>query len=337
MTVYEDFITKSAWKSPNRVILDLDSRSPVIDHRIKFRHLRCFLEVARQKSVVKAATALSITQPAASKTLRELEDLLEVQLFDRRKRGLTLTRFGEVFLRFAGASLTALRQGVDSIAQAREKGGYAISVGALPTVATRLVPIAIQRFKVEGVETTVRIMTGPNAFLISLLRDGDLDLVVGRLAEPELMRGLSFEHLYSERVCFVVRPGHPLLSGRTFELERIRNFTVLIPNEGSIIQPFVDRYLIANGVGSLPDKIETVSMAFGRSYTRSSDAVWIISRGVVGIDLEEGTLAELPIDTSETQGPVGLTTRSDAPPHLAVQMMMQVIRDVADDQVSILQ
>jgi LysR family pca operon transcriptional activator len=288
--------------------------------------------VARQKSVVKAARALNVTQPAVSKTLRELEVILDVKLFDRSRRGVTLTRFGDVFLRYAGASVTALRQGVDSITQARAKGGYKIAVGALPTVAAQLMPQAIQAFKQDGVETSVSVVTGLNTVLLSQLRVGDLDLVVGRLSEPELMTGLSFEHLYSERISFLVRPGHPLLQDGTFDLKRLRDFTVLMPNETSIIRPLVDRLLIANGVAALPDTIETVSMAFGRHYARNSDAVWIISHGVAADDIADGMLIELPVDTHEYVGPVGLTTRADTPPGPSARLLIQSIREVVSSQ-----
>lgn len=300
-----------------------------VDQRVKFRHLQCFLEIARQQSVVKAAAALSVTQPAVSKTIRELEELLGVALFERRGRGVALTRFGEVFLRYAGASVTALRQGVDSITQARTKGGLTIKVGALPTVSTRVMPQAVHLFKQDNTGTLVRVVTGENSVLLSQLRTGDLDLVVGRLADPELMTGLSFEHLYAERVSFIVRPGHPLLKTKPFNLAKLSGYTVLMPTEGSIIRPMVDRFLIAHGVASLPDQIETVSMAFGRGYTRMTDAVWLISRGVVAEDLEEGVLAELPIATDAATGPVGLTTRADIPPSLPAVMLMQTIRETA--------
>jgi LysR family transcriptional regulator, pca operon transcriptional activator len=299
-----------------------------LDQRVKYRHLQCFLEIARQRSVVKAAAALSVTQPAVSKTIRELEELLGVALFERRGRGVALTRFGEVFLRYAGASVTALRQGIDSITQARTKGGMAIKVGALPTVSTRVMPLAVSLFK-ENTGTVVRVVTGDNSVLLSQLRTGDLDLVVGRLADPELMTGLSFEHLYSERISFVVRPGHPLLQEKPFELGRIARYTVLMPTEGSIIRPMADRFLITHGIASIPDQIETVSMAFGRRYTRMNDAVWIISRGVIFDDLMDGVLAELPVETESTTGPVGLTTRADTPPSLAAIMLMQTIREAA--------
>jgi LysR family pca operon transcriptional activator len=130
----------------------------------------------------------------------------------------------------------------------------------------------------------------------------------------------------------VVRPGHPLLEAKTFDLKEIGNYTVLMPTEDSIIRPYVDRLLIANGVASYGDRIETVSMPFGRSYARSSDAVWIISNGVVADDLADGLLVELPVDTSETMGPVGLTSRADAPPGLAAQMLMQAVRETAKSQ-----
>jgi LysR family pca operon transcriptional activator len=143
------------------------------------------------------------------------------------------------------------------------------------------------------------------------------------------MTGLSFEHLYSERVSFVVRPDHPLLRDRPFDLAKVARYTVLMPTEGSIIRPLVDRFLITHGIATIPDQIETVSMAFGRRYTRMTEAIWIISRGVIADDLADGVLAELPVATDGTMGPVGLTTRADTPPSLPSVMLMQTIREAA--------
>lgn len=301
----------------------------MLDRRIKLRHLQCFLEVARHGSMVRAADRLSVSQPAISKTIRELEETLEVELFDRSAREVSLTRAGATFLRYAGASMTALMQGVDSLAQARSSGEHPIRVGVLPTVAARVVPDAVRLFK-AGNRTLLSLDTGSNAVMLSQLRVGELDLVVGRLAEPEQMTGLSFAYLYSERVSFVVRPGHPLLGDGGFSLDRLRDYPVLYPIEGSIIRPYVDRFLIAAGLGAVPDRIETVSDAFGRVYVRETDAVWIISHGVVARDVAEGRVVELPVDTEDTLGPVGLTTRTGQPVSPALQMFMDAVRDAAE-------
>jgi LysR family pca operon transcriptional activator len=121
-----------------------------------------------------------------------------------------------------------------------------------------------------------RIITGPNDYLLSLLRLGDVDMVIGRMAEPEAMVGFSFEHLYSERVVLVVRAGHPLLAAEPFNLAMIEAYQALMPPPGSVIRPIVERLLISHGVTQLRDEVETVSNAFGRSFVRFSDAVWII-------------------------------------------------------------
>ncbi|MEI2300917.1 pca operon transcription factor PcaQ [Ensifer sp. MJa1] len=301
----------------------------MIDARIKFRHLQTFVEVSRQKSVMKAAELLHVSQPAVTKTIRELEQVLGVAVFERDGRGIKITRYGEVFLRHAGAALTALRQGLDSVSQERDGDGVPVRVGALPTVSTRIMPRAMTLFLKEDTGARIKIVTGENAILLEQLRVGDLDLVVGRLAAPEKMTGFSFEHLYSEQVVFAVRAGHPLLSGGHSVFARLADFPVLMPTRASIIRPFVERFLITNGIASLPNQIETVSDAFGRAFVRASDAVWIISTGVVASDVDDGTLAILPIDTSETKGPVGLTMRADASPSPALSILMQTIREAA--------
>ena len=301
----------------------------MIDSRIKFRHLQTFVEVARQKSVMKAAELLHVSQPAVTKTIRELEGVLGVEVFERDGRGIQITRYGEVFLKHAGAALTALRQGLDSVTQERIGDAPPIRIGALPTVSTRIMPRAMQLFLEENTWSRLKIVTGENAVLLEQLRVGDLDLVVGRLAGPEKMTGFSFEHLYSEQVVFAVRAGHPLLKARQSHFNALGDYTILMPTRASIIRPFVEGLLIANGVPSLPNQIETVSDSFGRAFVRASDAIWIISAGVVANDIEDGALAVLPIDTSETKGPVGLTMRNDAVPSLPLSILMQTIREAA--------
>jgi LysR family transcriptional regulator, pca operon transcriptional activator len=294
--------------------------------------------VANRRSFAAAAGALAITQPAVSKAIAELEAILGVQVFERSRRGVFLTGYGEAFQRYAGASLTALRQGVDSVFQAQARGGYSLAVGALPTTAARIMPAAVQRAKAAGLGATLRIVTGPNEEMLTQLRQGGLDLVVGRLADPRQMQNLAFEYLYSEEIVFAVRPDHPLLvpphlqATASVELGALADHTVILPSLASIIRPEVDRLLVTQGVARLPDVIESVSPDFARRYARTSDAVWVISHGVVAVDLAEGALVRLPVNAPETRGPVGLTLRADMPASVSLQLLMKTIREVAAEE-----
>ncbi|KQZ82924.1 LysR family transcriptional regulator [Mesorhizobium sp. Root157] len=301
----------------------------MIENRVRFRHLQTFLEVARQKSVVKAAGILNVSQPAVTKTIRELEDALGVAVIERDGRGIRITRSGEIFMQHAGAAITALRHGIDSVTNPSMEAGPPIRIGALPTVSVHIMPLAMNLFLKEDTGATIKIVTGENAVLLEQLRLGDLDLVVGRLAAPEKMTGFFFEHLYSEQVVFVVRAGHPLLQGDQNVFTKLGDYPVLVPTRESVIRPVVDRFFIANGVASIPTKIETVSDSFGRAFLLQSDAIWIISHGVVSEDIRAGTLVRLPADTGDTRGAVGLTMRTDKPPSAAFSILLRTIREAS--------
>jgi len=298
----------------------------MIDGRIKLRHIRCFLEVARRKSLAKAADALGLSQPAVTKTLQDLESILGIELIERHRQGAELTNFGEVFLPRASACLVELDNAIQSVSQVRTRLEWTVRAGALPTVASRMMPTAIQRFKDRGADAIVEVITGPNNYLLELLRNDELDVVVGRLAAPDRMGDLSFIHLYSEPVRFVVRAGHPLTQGAPLDASRIAAYPVIVPDRDAVIRPAVDRLLITLGLGALPNRIESVSTSFGRAFISDTDAIWIISEGVVARDLAQGTMTTLGIDTSDTSGPVGLTTRADAMSNPGIELLKQAIR-----------
>lgn len=297
------------------------------DIRIRFRHLQCFLTIAQLRSVGAAADALAITQPALSKTLRELEDALGVKLFLRDKKGMMLTRFGEVFLQHAAASIASLRQGIDSIKLAENSGGLAVAVGVLPNVAASVMPKVVHLFKQKAPDTNVRIVMGSNSHLLDQLRLGELDLVLGRLAQPEYMIGLSFEQLYFESLVLAVRSGHPLLRTPRFRLKAISDYQWMLPHHGTIIRMEAERFLLAQGIALSHDIIETTSIGFGRSYSLCSDSIWFTPRGAAEPDVENGSIALLPLATGSMEGPVGITMRTDTMPAPSAALMMQSVRD----------
>lgn len=297
---------------------------------IRLRHLRTFVTVARERSLVRAADVLAVTQPAVSKTLKELEGILGTKLFDRSRRGGFLSPTGEIFLRHAEASLSALSRGLEEVEGLSAAAALPVRVGALPTVSARLLPLAIQRFRAQALGATPRIVTGPTAYLTAQLRQGELDIVIGRMGEPEEMMGLLFEHLYSEPIVFAARPGHPL-AGHAAPGAELARFEFLLPPPGSVIRPTVDRLFMAANLPRPASVVETVSLAFSRAYIRATDAIWVISEGVVLEDLQSGQLTRIAIPTDDTRGPVGISMRAGVAPSPAAEALLATLRLVAAD------
>lgn len=302
----------------------------MIDRRIKLRHVECFLAIARLGSLKAACADLNLTQPAVSKTLKELEEVLGAALMTRDRGGVNMTAEGSVFLEFAGQSLAALRRGLDGVAELRQGGGEALRVGTLPSVAARLMPQAVARFRALSPDTRLHLRDGAHGALTADLRDGRLDMVIGRMGAAEMMQGLSFMQLYQERVVLVVRAGHPL-AGSAPDMDILSRWPVLYPPEGAAIRPLVDRWCLARGLTSFADRIDCVSGAFGRNYLRVTDALWFISEGVVAQDRTDGRLAALPLDLGLTAGPVGLMTRPDTAPSRSQQLLIRALKEAAGD------
>ena len=295
-------------------------------HGIGYRHLRCFIEVARLASVSRAAEVLAISQPAVSKTLRELEARLGVALFERIGRRLRPTAAGLLFQKHAGLSLSELDRGVRAL-RAPERHRRRIAVGALPTVATRIMPRAVLAFSAAVPGGSLRVTTGPNWVLLSELRDGSLELVVGRLAAPDEMKGLVFEQLLVEPVAAVVRPGHPLAAAPGLP---VTDFPLVLPPPRAVIRPAVEQFFLSIGQEMPEALVETVSLAVGRGLVQMSDAVWFISRGVVAEEIALGTLVALELaGLPVIAGPVGLTRRAGAEPGAEVGALMAALRHAA--------
>ncbi|RWR28324.1 LysR family transcriptional regulator [Sinirhodobacter populi] len=284
----------------------------MLSPHLRLRHLRCFLEVARLGSLSAAAEALHVSQPAASKTIRELEEILGTALFDRSGRRLSLTAAGRVYQTHAGTAILDLER-AQKLVRDPPKQRPRVRAGVLPTAATGLVPHAALAFRAAHPEVLIDVMTGPNWLLLSLLREGQLDLVVGRMPQQGNHEGLSFRRLYWEKVVPVVHRGHPLLRP-DWDYGELAHYPLMLPPQGALIAAAVANWLHSVGIEDPQPAYENVSLAFGREVVLQSDTVWFISEGVVRPELESGALAVLPIRNDLLGGPVGISLREGGAP-----------------------
>ena len=185
-----------------------------------------------------------------------------------------------------------------------------LAIGILPSVATDRFPRAALEFQAAFPDAILRIATGPNWQLLDQLREGALDMVVGRMPNPDKMEGLSFQQLAIEEVVATIRPDHPL-QGFDFQPDSLKEFPLILPPKGALIYSVVSAYLLKNGLQNIHPVIENVSLAFGRKIALLSDAIWFISKSVIADDLESGALRLLPLNSTMLAGAVGICLREN--------------------------
>ena len=178
--------------------------------RLKMRHVLLLAAIDEQKSLHKAAAALHMTQPAATRLLGDLEATLELKLFLRTSRGLTPTAHGASLIRHARLMLGTLDHARAELSAISDGAAGRIVMGTLLVVAPVLVPQALALFKRGNPRVTVEVQEGTLAALLPQLARGAIDLVVGRLTSDFDSEGLRFEACYAEPMCVVVGRAHPL-------------------------------------------------------------------------------------------------------------------------------
>lgn len=302
----------------------------MLNARIKLRHLSAFLEVAKRRSFARAAEALAITQPGISKAIRELEEILETPLFERLPQGVALTQAGLTLLRHAGPALRALDEGVSAVGDSH-RGARWLRVGALSTVESRLLPLAIARWHAQS-DTCISVVSGPSAYLLSQLRLGALDLVVGRMTEAREIGDLHFEHLYYEPLVIVARRDHPLAGATAVTGAELTQYAWALPPPQTALRQQVDSFCVRHAISPPSVLLETLSLPVSHRYTLESDALWIAPREAVVEALANGELSELALPLEAHGGSVGMCTNVSMAPSLTREAFSETLREAAAER-----
>lgn len=306
--------------------------APAFARNVQLRHLRCFVAIAQERHLARAAQRLSLSQPAMSKTLTELEELAGTRLVERGsagRRGVQgLTAAGEQLLTHALRVLEAIDASAQAVAPVSGERPERIRIGTLPSVAPSLLPPTLARLRAHWPALQIFVKSAANAVLLDELRAGELDVVVGRMSDPLLMGGLSFELLHTEPLIFAARAGHPL-ARRGASAQAALAYPLVVYGEGTIPRHNTESFLSTLGLSLPPSALQTLDVPVASALAAASDAIWITPLGAARIDLARGHLVRLRIDTPGTEEPVGLLLRSDAEATAPRTALIGLLREAA--------
>lgn len=296
----------------------------LFQQRVRLRHLHAFVAVAQQGSLGRAALQLSLSQPALSRTLNELDQLAGEILFERDRKGARLTHSGERFLPEALKILSALNQ-ADRAMIAPGAVLRRLHIGVLPTaLLSVLAPvIADLQQQFPGLQLQVSAMT--NDALLTAMKSGELDVGIGRMADPTQMAGMNFELLYVEGLRLVVSPRHPLLHAGVM-LEEVLNWPLILSPRGTVPRQNTETLVATQGLTLPAAAVETLSTALARQLCTRYHYVWFVPYGAVRDDLVSHQLRALPLPTHGMAEPVGILTRQQQDAQPERQILIAALR-----------
>jgi len=199
--------------------------------RLRLRHLQLLVAISELGSIQAAADSMGLTQPAATHAIREIESLLDVELFERHSRGVRPNEFGLLVIGFARSSLMGLRRSTETVVALRENGAAVVRIGAIEAAARFLCSIlpGFSRRR-PGVQLLVTEDYGHN--LLPQLASGQLDLVLSRYVQ-DCPGNLECVALFEDRAVVVANPFHALTRQPAVTLEDLAEYGWVVAPEGT--------------------------------------------------------------------------------------------------------
>lgn len=190
---------------------------------MEWQQLEYFQTTAQLEHITRAAEALSISQPALSRSIARLEQELGVSLFERNGRAIVLNRYGKLFLLRVNRIMKEYQEGMREIAELTSPQYGEVSLGFLHTLGPQLVPELIRQFRAEYPHIQFQLHQSNTQTLLDRMMDGDIDLCLTSLRERDTPQQIRWAYLRSEELFVAVPVGHPLAERDAVRLDEVGN------------------------------------------------------------------------------------------------------------------
>lgn len=212
---------------------------------------KAFYYVAKTKNISKASEQLYITQPAVSRTIKQLEETLGCSLFFRTSKGVELTKEGEVLFKYIEQAFNFISSGEKKITDIRELKTGEVKIGASDTICKYYLVPYLKLFKTYYPDIKVNVTCPTTPEIIKLLKGGKIDF--GIVNMPFYDEQLEFKEIMKIQDCFIVGQKYKYLSGTKRHINEIVKYPMLLLEKNSNTRIYIDQYFQKNSISVTPD------------------------------------------------------------------------------------
>jgi DNA-binding transcriptional LysR family regulator len=292
----------------------------------RLRHLR---SVVTEGSLTAAAARLGLSQPALSASIKSLEADVGVPLLTRHRHGALATPHADVLVAHANRIERELDGAWSSLARLKGSAVVSLRIGCGPAEATRLLPMALMRLRTIHPELRVFVEYGLNEALMPMVRRGDVDCALSSIPRSAAHPELRHEALHSDSAVIVARVGHPLAARRTLAVRDLAAYPWVLARHWELERRALDELFAQAGLRPLEAQIETTSAVLMKTVVMQSDFLTFVPREMIVWEERANLLRPLKGIHSTWERHVGITTRADAAPDVAIGRLTLALRESA--------
>lgn len=261
-----------------------------------FEYYKVFYYVSKYENLTKAASVLKTSQPAVTRTIHNLENILGCRLFTRSKSGMKLTPEGKIFYQYVAAGCAQFFKAEDNLNNLISLENGTIYISATETALHCYLFEAVRDFNIQYPNVHFKILNNSTTDSVNALKEGKVDLAVVS-ASLQLAEPLKMKVVRKYREILIGGSRFAELKGRKTSLEELSVYPWISLTSEAISRRFLNEYFSKNGLQFSPD-VELATTDMILPAVRYNMGIGFLPGEFAGDDLESGKVFE--IDVNET-------------------------------------
>ena len=275
-----------------------------ISRQLKLRDLHVLMTVARCGSMGKAANQLSVSQPAISKAVADMEAALGVKLLDRNPRGVVPTIYARALMDRGLAAFDELKQGIEQVDFLADPATGELRIGSTIAIATGFLPAVVDRLSRKYPRVVFHLSAGEAAMTYRTLEERTVDVVIAPLFASTAVEHLRTELLYDEPLVVVAGARSVWAKRRKIELAELADAAWTLPPPDSLYGSVVAEAFRANGLDTPSATVFTSVTPARNALLATGRFVSIVQGSVMRFNPDNPAFKVLPIDLPTTRRPI---------------------------------
>lgn len=291
---------------------------------IDFELYRIFYTVANHCNITKASEELNISQPAISKSIKNLEEQLGGQLFVRTKRGVVLTEEGKEFYNYIKQAIEYITNAENKFTDLINLETGCIKIGIGTTLTKEFLIPYLEKFHALYPKIDIQIVTNLTSDLIPKLRNGLIDIIILNLNDKNYGNDIRIIKCKKVNDCFVVSDKFKELLNKEISMKDLNNYPLILQTKGSNTREFLDNVARENNVVLKPN-IELASYSLVVEFSKIGLGIGYATKEYIKDDIKNKKLYELNIKEKIPSRYIGIALSKNHVPNFSTKKLIEII------------
>ena len=294
---------------------------------IDFELYRIFYTVANHKNITKASKELNISQPAISKSIKNLEEQLGGQLFVRTKRGVILTEEGREFYNYIKQAIEYISNAENKFTELINLEAGCIKIGISTTLTKEFLLPYLEEFHRLYPKIDIQIITNMSSELFPKLRNGLIDIIILNLNEKNYGQDINITKCKKITDCFVANKTYYDLISNELSIKELNKYPLILQSKGSNTREFLDDFAKENNTILKPN-IELASYSLVVEFAKIGLGIGYATKDYVKEELKNQQLYEIKLKEKIPSRYIGIATSNNHLPNFSTKKLIEIINNL---------